>query len=80
MTQVSALVKEVYIDPIRSVLVIDDEFVCLDKMIDYNIALTDETKSASDIRKLMNADYQKLDLKRAKAVIEACRAEGRNWL
>jgi hypothetical protein len=80
MTQVSALVKEVYIDPIRSVLVIDDEFVCLDKMIDYNIALTDETKSASDIRTLMNADYQKLDLKRAKAVIDACRAEGRNWL
>jgi hypothetical protein len=80
MTQVSALVKEVYIDPIRSVLVIDDEFVCLDKMIDYNIALRDETKSASDIRTLMNADYQKLDLERAKAVIDACRAEGRNWL
>ena len=80
MTQVSALIKEVYIDPIRSVLVIDDEFVSLDKMIDYNIALTDETKSASDIRKLMNSDYQTLDLKRSKAVIEACRAEGRNWL
>mgnify|MGYP000191198152 CR=1 FL=1 len=80
MTQISALVKEVYIDPIRSVLVIDDEFVSLDKMIDYNIALTDETKSASDIRAFMKSDYKKLDLKRAKAVIEACRAEGRNWL
>jgi hypothetical protein len=80
MTQVSALVKEVYIDPIRSVLVIDDEFICLDKMIDYNIAFTDETKSVSDIRTLINSDYKKLDLKRSKAVIEACRAEGRNWL
>jgi CheY-like chemotaxis protein len=75
---ISNLIREVYIDPIRSVLVIDDEFISLDKMLEYNESLFN---GDINTKETIEKEYPNgLDLKRAKEIIFACRQNGRNWL
>lgn len=80
MANLNSLVKEVYVDPIRSVLVVDDEFVSLDKMVNFVDELsTDSTSSA--VKDHLETEYPNgLDLKRAKKMISSFRSGGRNWL
>lgn len=77
MSNVNELVKSVYIDPIKSVLVIDDEFVSLENMLNYTSTLVD----GEDASVALRTDYpKKLDLNRAVKIIKSCRSEGRSWL
>ena len=64
----SDLVKEVYIDPIRTVIVIDDEFPSLDGMI---------AKELGDKQPLTwdNANVQKV-----KEILSFCRSKEKPWL
>lgn len=63
-----ALVKEVYLDPVRSVVVVDDEFPTLDALvegqIDQSIGWKGDKKFAADVRE----------------ILEVCRNRARPWL
>ncbi|TKF57555.1 hypothetical protein FCV63_11375 [Vibrio lentus] len=66
MANLNSLVKEVYVDPIRSVLVVDDEFVSLDKMVNFVDELSTDSTS-STVKDHLETEYPNgLDLKRAK--------------
>lgn len=80
MANLNSLVKEVYVDPIRSVLVVDDEFVSLDKMVHFVDELNTGSAS-STVKDHLETEYPNgLDLKRAKKMISSFRSGGRNWL
>ena len=72
MTELIDLVKETYIDPIRSVLVIDDQFMSLDKLVEVGHFVS--TGEAPEL------PSRELDLERASDIIKTCRSLGRNWL
>ena len=62
------LIKEVYIDPIRTVVVIDDEFPSLDSMI------------AEKWYEENGRSGTKEDADKVKSILAACRREDRRWL
>jgi hypothetical protein len=80
MSDLASILEQVYIDPIRTVLVVDDEFISLDKMIEISM-YTHTHDDISDIQYHMNIEYPNgLDLARSRELIKAFRAPGRNWL
>lgn len=60
------LIKEAYIKPIRSVMVVDDEFPTLETMIESQLS--------------SNLLPSTLDLPRARKIISFCRNNERNWM
>ncbi|HCG7749301.1 TPA: hypothetical protein NJ442_003242 [Vibrio parahaemolyticus] len=80
MADLNGLIEEVYINPIRSVLIVDDEFVSLDKMIDFCGALGDESDT-NTVKLSLEEEYPNgLDMERAKRMVGAFRSNDRNWL
>lgn len=80
MANLNNLIEEVYINPIRSVLIVDDEFVSLDKMIDFSASLSEED-TAEDVKNKLAVEYPNgLDMRRAQNMVSAFRGERRNWL
>ncbi|MCG9724457.1 response regulator receiver domain [Vibrio brasiliensis] len=80
MANLDNLIKEVYINPIRSVLIVDDEFVSLDKMIDFSASLY-EGDSPETVKSDLDIEYPNgLDMRRAQNMVSAFRDERRNWL
>lgn len=65
------LIKEVYIDPIRTVVVIDDEFPTLDNLIDEKLS-TELTSCYTEEYK-ENAD-------KVRKILAACRHNERRWM
>ncbi|MFM2592734.1 response regulator receiver domain [Vibrio harveyi] len=76
MDNVRSIINNVYIQPIRSVLVVDDEFVSLDKMVDY----CHQAATGTSIADSMASSYPALDLERAKRLISSFRHPERSWL
>ncbi|WP_456297286.1 response regulator receiver domain [Vibrio sp. AK197] len=80
MANLDNLIEEVYINPIRSVLIVDDEFVSLDKMIDFSASLY-EGDSPDTVKSELDNEYPNgLDMRRAQNMVSAFRDERRNWL
>ncbi|EMK3377256.1 hypothetical protein V8057_004743 [Vibrio vulnificus] len=80
MANLDNLIEEVYISPIRSVLIVDDEFVSLDKMIDFSASLY-EGNSPETVKSELAIEYPNgLDMRRAQNMVSAFRNERRNWL
>ncbi len=65
MANLNNLIEEVYINPIRSVLIVDDEFVSLDKMIDFSASLS-ESGVPDEVKSKLATEYPNgLDMRRA---------------
>lgn len=62
------LIREVYIEPIRSVLVIDDEYPTLDRMI------------AKELGDDQPWDGDKTNVQKVKQILEFCRRQKRPWI
>ncbi|MBY7999143.1 hypothetical protein KW443_04950 [Vibrio fluvialis] len=81
MANLNNLIEEVYINPIRSVLIVDDEFVSLDKMIDFSASLSESGGTPDDVKSKLATEYPNgLDMRRAQKMVSAFRDERRNWL
>lgn len=64
----SDLVREVYIDPIRTVIVIDDEFPSLDGMI------------AKELEEEKPLTWDKANVQKVKEILNFCRNKEKPWL
>jgi hypothetical protein len=64
----SELIKEVYIDPIRTVIVIDDEFPSLDGLI------------AKELKEENPWSGEKEDAEKVKLILDFCRKKDKPWL
>jgi CheY-like chemotaxis protein len=61
------LIEEVFIDPIRTVVVVDDEFPTLDALLDKELGNPDRS-------------WKPENAKRAQEIIRFCRDDKRRWL
>ena len=66
------LIEEVFIKPIRTVMVVDDEFPTLEALLEEG----GEDQAADQQKQRWN----RIDLKRARNIIEFCRAPHRRWM
>ncbi len=70
----STLIKEAFIDPIRAVIVVDDEYPTLDRLINKEII-----KNKVGTHKVEKG-WKKENFQRAKDIIDFCRNEDRRWM
>ncbi|WP_126454368.1 response regulator receiver domain [Sulfuriflexus mobilis] len=61
------LIKEAFIEPIRAVVVVDDEYPTLDGLIDKELGKNEKT-------------WKSQNTKRARDIIAFCRSEERRWM
>lgn len=61
------LIEEVFIDPIRTVVVVDDEFPTLDALLDKEMGKQGQ-------------DWERENMRRAREIIEFCRHKKRRWM
>ncbi len=84
MKDYGLLIKEAFIDPIRAVVVVDDEYPTLDGLIDREINKSNiETDSAETgefgLDRVEKA-WKEVNVKRAKDIITFCRSGERRWM
>lgn len=75
-TEYRAFIKEAYIDPIRTVIVVDDEFPSIDGLI------RQETKRLSPDQEDGNHQnlWKRNDIESVGKILEVCRKPDRHWL
>lgn len=67
------LIKKAYIEPIRTVLVVDDEFPTLDRLIDFQYNFVNNEGPEVVIPKKENAE-------KVKTILKFCREDERKWM
>ena len=76
-TEYTDFIREAYIDPIRTVVVVDDEFPSLDGLIRRE---TNKTSAAPNIGSESGLLWSSKDIARVSEILDVCRKPDRHWL
>lgn len=77
-TEYTGFIREAYIDPIRTVVVVDDEFPSLDGLIrrEKNTAQADPDNDQENVPN----QWDSKDIERVREILAVCRKPDRHWL
>ena len=76
-TEYKELIQEAFIDPIRTVIVVDDQFPSLDGMIAKEVA--EDPQKDADPKEPEKKPWSREDFDKVQEILKVCRDDSRRW-